>query len=162
MAGTARGSLFWGKNMNEMEYGLERVLHDEIPLTKDMGIEVVRYDGQALTLKAPIAPNMNHKSTVFGGSLYSVAVLSGWGLLHLKLKEQGLAGHIVIYESAISYHVPVDGDFEAQCGLPEELIFSRFLEGFRKKGKSRISLRANVKSKSSVAVNFEGIYVVHA
>ena len=148
--------------MNEMESGLETVLHEEIPLTKDMGIEVVRYDGQALTLKAPIAPNVNHKSTVFGGSLYSVAVLSGWGLLYVKLKEQGLAGHIVIYESTISYHVPVVEDFEAQCKLPEESTFSRFVAGFRKKGMSRICLHANVKSKSSVAVNFKGIYVIHA
>ena len=66
---------------------LENVLHSEIPLTREIGIEVVDYTGDSLTLKAPLEKNINHKCTAFGGSLYSVSVLSGWGLIHLLMKD---------------------------------------------------------------------------
>ena len=56
---------------------LRNVLHEEIPLTKAMGVEVNSYDGHCLVLSAPLDPNTNHKDTAFGGSLYSLAVLAG-------------------------------------------------------------------------------------
>ena len=59
-----------------------------------MGIRVAAYDGTSLKLTAPLAPNINHKSTAFGGSLYSLAVLCGWGIVHLKLAEAALHKHL--------------------------------------------------------------------
>ena len=82
---------------------LRDVLHKEIPLTRAMGVEVESYDGSCLVLAAPLAPNINHKSTAFGGSLYSLAVLTGWGLLHLQLKQRDVLAHIIIRQSHIDY-----------------------------------------------------------
>jgi thioesterase domain-containing protein len=65
---------------------LQKILYSEIPLTKAIGIEVCEFTGLSLTLKAPLEKNINHKCTAFGGSLYSVAVLSGWGLIYLLFK----------------------------------------------------------------------------
>ena len=75
---------------------LQKVLHLEIQLTRAIGIEVVEYGENGLTLYAPLDNNINHKSTAFGGSLYSVSVLTGWGLLYLLLIKYGLSGQIVI------------------------------------------------------------------
>lgn len=58
---------------------LERVLHHDIPLTRDMGMRVIDWHTHTLRLHLPLAPNVNHKSTLFGGSLYCGAVLAGWG-----------------------------------------------------------------------------------
>ena len=79
---------------------LERTLHDEIPLTRAMDVRVAAYDGNLLRLTAPLSPNVNDKGTAFGGSLYSLAVLCGWSLLHLKVKEAGLSYNIVIQDLA--------------------------------------------------------------
>ena len=84
---------------------LQSTLHTEIPLTQTMGIKVIAYGDRQLTLKAPLQPNINHKSTAFGGSLYSIAVLSGWGLLFLLLQEQELSGQIVIARSEVPMSV---------------------------------------------------------
>lgn len=87
---------------------LESVLHHDIPLTRDMGLKVLDWHEQQLSLHLPLDPNVNHKSTMFGGSLYCGAVLAGWGWLHLRLKEEGITdGHIVIQEGQISYPLPV-------------------------------------------------------
>ena len=66
---------------------LESVLHHDIPLTQDMGLKVLSWQAHQLRLHLPLPANINHKSTMFGGSLYCGAVLAGWGWLHLSLLE---------------------------------------------------------------------------
>jgi len=56
---------------------LQERIDQEIPLAKHIGIVVESADDTTVVLRAPLAPNGNHKGTAFGGSLYSVAVLSG-------------------------------------------------------------------------------------
>lgn len=148
-------------NREETLARLEGVLHHEIPLSRDIGISVVDYDGMSLCLKAPLDKNTNHKSTAFGGSLYSVAVLSGWGLLYLLLQEHGLQGHIVIHESQVKYHRPVEGDIISIAMLDEPEKLERFIKIFRRNGKARIRLDAEVQFEGDVAVEFHGQYVVH-
>ncbi|MBI3478924.1 MAG: YiiD C-terminal domain-containing protein [Nitrosomonadales bacterium] len=139
---------------------LERTLHDEIPLARAMGVRVAAYDGTTLKLAAPLAPNINHKCTAFGGSLYSLAVLCGWGMVHLKLAEASLHKHIVIQESAIRYLLPVDQDMQAECHLDED-VFGKFLRTLEKHGRARLSLDVVIKRNGQPAVEFSGRYVVH-
>ena len=140
---------------------LNEVLHHEIPLSRDMGIQVVEYDGSCLTLQAPLDKNINHKMTAFGGSLYSIAVLSGWGLLYLLLQEKGLEGHIVIHESQVKYHQPVQGDLIATGCLNKQADLERFTRIYRRSGKARISLRSEIYFGGVLAFEFNGQYVVH-
>ena len=147
--------------MNEAGRILQDVLHSEIPISRDIGIAVEGYDGTRLSLKAPLDKNINHKATAFGGSLYSVAVLSGWGLLYLLMKERGLHGHIVIHESQVKYHRPVQGDIIAMATLDDPGILDRFMKVYRRNGKARIHLHAEVQFEGELAVEFHGQYVVH-
>ena len=139
---------------------LEQLLHSEIPISRAMGIRVTHYDGANLTLDAPLEPNFNHKSTAFGGSLYSLAVLCGWGLLHLKLAEVKLHRHIVIQESNIRYLHPVVQDLHAECRL-DDTAFKRFLRTLDKHGRARLSLDVVISQGNRHAVEFSGLYVVH-
>jgi thioesterase domain-containing protein len=109
--------------MSEIQ-ALERLLHHDIPLTGDMGLRVRAWDNHCLRLHVPLAPNVNHKSTMFGGSLYCAAVLAGWGWLHLRLGEAGLSGgHIVIQQGQIDYPLPVAGDAMAVCENIDEALW---------------------------------------
>lgn len=139
---------------------LERTLHDEIPLSQAMGIRVAAWDDHSLKLSAPLAPNTNHKRTAFGGSLYSLAVLCGWGLLHLKLADAGLRKHIVIQESDIRYLLPVDNDMVAECKL-DETAFERFMSTLHKHDRARLSLDVVIEHGGRMAVEFSGRYVVY-
>jgi thioesterase domain-containing protein len=139
---------------------LEQTLHHEIPISREMGISVSAYDGKQLRLSAPLAPNTNHKCTAFGGSLYSLAVLCGWGMLHLKLAEAGLHKHIVIQEAGIRYLLPVDQDMQAECTL-EGTAYQRFLRTLDKHGRARLSLDVVITHDGQPAVEFSGRYVVH-
>jgi thioesterase domain-containing protein len=139
---------------------LEHTLHNEIPLSREMGIRLAAYDGQRLRLGAPLAPNLNHKCTAFGGSLYSLCVLCGWSLLYLKLEEAGLHRHIVIQQAGIDYLSPVDQDMEAECTLDEGNL-QRVMTTLARHGRARLTLEVIVAQSGKPAVKFSGRYVVH-
>ncbi len=140
---------------------LQEVFHSEIPITKYMGLTVRHLSADAITVCAPLAPNMNHKSTAFGGSIYSVTVLTGWGLLYSLLSDETRDAHIVIFESNILFHLPVKEDFCAVCRIPETRAVERFLRVFRKKGRAKIKLLVQIITDDGIAVSFQGTYVAH-
>ena len=150
--------------MNRDSTYLESILHRDIPLTRDMGLKVLDWQGRRLRLFLPLEANVNHKSTMFGGSLYCGAVLGGWGWLHLALREEGIEdGHIVIQEGQISYPLPVTRDAHVVCEAPDEKTWKRFLATYRRYGRARLALQTHVLNVDSedVAVQFEGQYVLH-
>jgi len=142
---------------------LEAVLHHEIPLSRQMGLTVHQYDGAWLALRAPLAPNINHKATAFAGSLNAVMTLAGWGTVWLLLAERGLHGTIVIQESSTRYLLPVGHDFTATCRVPHVDEAERFLVGLRRRGKARLALKVEIlDGDNRVAVAFTGMYVAFA
>lgn len=150
--------------MNRDSRYLESILHHDIPLTRDMGLKVLDWQARQLRLFLPLEANVNHKSTMFGGSLYCGAVLGGWGWLHLALREEGIEdGHIVIQEGQISYPLPVTRDATVVCDAPEEKGWKRFLATYRRYGRARLTLQTRVLNAGSeeVAVRFVGQYVLH-
>ncbi|MFV2004094.1 MAG: thioesterase domain-containing protein [Gammaproteobacteria bacterium] len=140
---------------------LQQVLHSEIPLTKTIGIKVIDHTDLSLTLSAPLENNINHKCTAFGGSIYSVAVLSGWGLIYLLLKQHGLSGHIVIQESNTKFIKPVTSDITAKCSFESKEQYERFLKMYQRKGIARIQLKSSITNDTGTNVIFKGSYVVH-
>ena len=140
---------------------LQDVLDSEIPLTKSIGIKVVEYNDSGLTICAPLENNINHKSTAFGGSLYSVSVLTGWGLIYLLLKTYDLTGHIVIQESNTKFLKPVTSKIISKCSFKSEEHYENFIKMYKRKGKARINLESRVVCNGETSVIFTGNYVVH-
>ena len=50
----------------------EKFLHEQIPITRAMGLRVMANADDAFTVEAPVALNSNHLRTAFGGSINSV------------------------------------------------------------------------------------------
>ncbi len=140
---------------------LQEVLYSEIPLVASIGLKVKEYTDHSLTLYAPLENNINHKCTAFGGSIYSVSVLSGWGLIYLLLKQHNLSGHIVIQESHTKYIKPVATDITAKCSFKSTEQYEKLLKMYKRKGIARISLEAIIACSGENAVVFNGTYVVH-
>lgn len=122
----------------------QKRINSMIPLSAALGVELLSYDGRSLLLRAPLAPNHNHQGTGFGGSVYSVAVISAWGLVELVLADLGLTGNVVIQKGEIEHIEPVDGDFYALCRLPGGEIPDRFRKSLARHGKGRLSLIAEI------------------
>jgi thioesterase domain-containing protein len=131
---------------------LQAMLHREIPLCAQMGVEVDRYENDRLTLRLPLGPNRNHKRTAFAGSLNALCTITGWSLVFLLARQRQMHGDIVIRRSSIKYLQPVDFD-------PIRAT-SAFSEMLREKGQAKLDLRVEIPGVEGPAVSFTGSYVV--
>ena len=136
---------------------IETYLHEHIPLSDAMGVRVESAGLDGVILSAPFKKNFNHQKTIFGGSLHSLATLSCWTYLYLRIKGQGL--ELVIQKSEIDYIAPVTGDFVAECLPPSESEWNEFILSLDKKGKGRIHLSAKIAQNGLLAVIYHGIFV---
>ncbi|MEO0935388.1 MAG: thioesterase domain-containing protein [Cyanobacteria bacterium J06641_2] len=138
---------------------VESYLHEHIPLSKSMEVKVKQVDENGITLTAPLTPNINHRSTVFGGSVSALAILAGWTLVHTNLQALSLSSRIVIQHNSIEYLQPIDGDFIAVCPFPSVEVWERFIKMLERKSKSRIELDVDVFGDGVKAGSFTGVYV---
>ena len=140
---------------------IEGQIHREIPLSAHMGIKVKKATDQHVQLWAPLGPNTNHKSTAFGGSVYSVAVLSCWSLVSSTLKDAGFNfDYVVVQDGQMEYFAPVTGDFDAESSWRSESEKSKFFQTVSKKGLGRATLTSIVRSRNQECARLEARFAV--
>jgi thioesterase domain-containing protein len=137
---------------------LQTRIVQEFALARHMGIIVESADDTAVVLRAPLALNANYKGTAFGGSLYSVAVLTGWAWVTRYLAAQGLAADAVIQESNVRFLAPVQGELRASTVAPTDMQVDRFHKMLRRAGRGRIRLRVEIQCDHTLATLFEGVF----
>jgi thioesterase domain-containing protein len=139
---------------------LERYLHAQIPVSKAMGVRVLRADLAGVLLCAPLKPNLNHRQTFFGGSAAALATLAAWGLAHERLLEQsGLDVHLVIQRSSMEYLEPAAAEVQAECASPSDKEWEKLVRTVRRWGKGRIELKVQLRAEEAVVGSFEGSFV---
>ena len=142
-----------------LEFEIEQYLHSHIPLSRAMGIHVRLATPGRVELAAPLAPNINHHETVFGGSASAAATLSAWTLVHIGLMHAGVEAATVIQRNAMSYEEPIHGDFLAVCTLIDDSAWQRFLKTLERRGRARITMNAHLLFEGRQAALFEGDFV---
>ena len=138
---------------------LEQYLHDHIPLSRAMQISVVDAQPKQITLGAPLAPNINHRETVFGGSSSAVAILAAWSLVHFRLHSEGLYPRLVIQRNTMNYDLPISGDFSARATLRDEASWEQFKRMLLRKGRARVAVNSVLEFDGEIAGRFEGEFV---
>src|SRR5690606_29114245 len=126
------------------------------PLSRAMRVSVVEAGERRVVLSAPLAPNINHRETVFGGSAAALATLAAWTLLEVRLSLAGLPARVVIRRSRMDYLRPIARD------LTDDAAWDRFVRTLGRRGKARIALEAVVEHAGSEAARFAGEFVAVA
>ncbi len=137
---------------------LEAAFHRLIPLSVAMGLQVVEYTGDSLGLRAPLANNINHQQSAFGGSLFALAALAGWGLMQLKLSERQLDCNTVIADAEVSFQQPIVGDLLCHCSLPEDA--ASFFDTLTRTGKASLTMSSSFEHDGEMAMRLLGTYLV--
>jgi thioesterase domain-containing protein len=133
-------------------------LHDNIPLTRALQVRVAELDTAHIKLSAPLAPNLNHHGTAFGGSLAALGILAGWCAVHHGLSEQALDAVLVVRHSSLDYLRPGTGELHAESRLPQPQ-WTAFVERLRRGGRARLEIDSRVFGDSGDAVLVRGVYV---
>ena len=135
---------------------LQRYLHTRIPLCVAMGVRVRSATAARVELLAPLAPNVNHRESVFGGSAAALATLAAWGLLYVRMRPLDAQARLVIQRNTMRYEEPITGDFTAVSTAPAEAAWKRFVETLRRHGRARIGLTATLFQEERSVAAFEG------
>ncbi|MEQ1858165.1 MAG: YiiD C-terminal domain-containing protein [Longimicrobiales bacterium] len=138
---------------------LERYLHDAIPLSVAMGVRVAEASVARVVLEAPLAPNLNHRATAFGGSVAALATLAGWALIHLRLVAEGVEARTVIQKTEIDYLAPIDGAFAAVADAPDPADWDRFARALGSRRRGRLHVGVRVQQNAVTAATLRGAYV---
>src|ERR1700747_1423301 len=107
-----------------------------------MGITVVSVGENAVTLRAPLAPNINHQQSVFGGSASALAILASWALLHVRLRAEGIARRVVTQHNTMKPPLPILGEFTARATLEHPERWRHFTAALTRRGKARVTVSA--------------------
>ena len=138
---------------------LEQYLHEHIPLSRAMGASVVSLEESRVMLRAPLAPNINHRETVFGGSASALAILAAWSLLHTRLRREDIASRLVIQRNTMEYELPILGEFTAVSSLEEPAAWSQFTRMLARKGKARVAVSSVLEHDGQLVGRLTGEFV---
>ncbi|MEP6633906.1 MAG: YiiD C-terminal domain-containing protein [Luteimonas sp.] len=118
--------------------------YQAMPPVAAMQLRIAGYDGQRLTLHAPLDRHVNDKGCAFGGSMISLMTLASWGLVSLRLREAKLAADVFVADSDVRYLAPLFADLEASATLAAAADWGAFLNTLRERGRARATLSATV------------------
>jgi thioesterase domain-containing protein len=130
----------------------------EFALAKHIGLAVESADDAAVVLRAPLEPNANYKGTAFGGSLYSLAVLTGWAWVTRYLAARGVAADAVIQDSHTRFLVPVKGELRARATAPPAAQIDKFRKMLQRAGRGRFRVCVEIHYGEVPATLFEGVF----
>ena len=137
---------------------LQQAWHKYIPLSEKMGVRIVQYTGNKFITTMPDSGNQNPHATIFAGSQFSLATLTGWGLIWLLMQEHQLGGDIVLVDANIRYSAPVSGRPIAIADMSQ---LSGDLDRLARGSKARVKLEVQViGANSEVGAVFSGVYMV--
>ncbi len=144
-------------NFQQWQQQLAETWRQTIPLSQYMQLQISGFNGFQLSCSAPLAPNINLHQTMFAGSIYTLATLTGWGMLYLQLQALGLQGAQVLANANIRYLRPVASVPEARCQL---LDCAGDLTVLAQGKKVRQRIRVGIYCQHQLCAEFNGDYVV--
>lgn len=134
-------------------------IFEKIPITMAMGLKVLAVTCEKSQIFCPLAPNINHQHTVFGGSLSSAHFLSCYVWLYSFLNQKKIEGHIVVKESRMEFLKPVDKDFIVTCMAPSQKEQDHFLSTLTRKAKAGLPLHSQVTSDQGLLTSMTAVFV---
>ena len=118
---------------------LAEQVRDAIPLTRHLHFNLAAFDGDTLTVTAPLGPNHNDKGTFFAGSQSALLTLSGWALTTLFAHQCGHPADVVAVETQLKYTRPLESDL---CITVTTEQRQRFETRLSERGKASLRITA--------------------
>ena len=153
--------------MSDLDALADRV-RAAIPLTTHLDFRFTAFDGERLTLTAPLAPNHNDKGTFFAGSQAALLTLACWACTTLMadsvaanaaVGEGEASVDVVAVESSLQFRAPLHGDIEIRAWA-DDGESGRFHQRLKRRGKASLAILARATDAQGVVVSeYQGLYL---
>lgn len=123
--------------------GMTEWLHRTVPLSAAMGVRVLHLEEGRATLTMPLAPNVNHMGTVFGGSLNALGLLTAAAAALTRLRRDGYEHQLAVRRSEYDYHRPAPSapTATAEVTAPQ---WSQIKPALQAQKPARLKIEANI------------------
>lgn len=132
-------------------------LKGQVPLIQHMGVDIAEYEPGRVVVEAPLEPNVNTHGTAFGGSLYCVATMSGWSLVHLTLMDAGFEPNVWVTEGEVKYHKPIEGTLRAEAMLDIDQC-DAMVKSYTDKQRARVDVLVKMYQEDELALTLNVTY----
>ena len=133
-------------------------LFQDIAPARAMQLSIMEYADGRLEISAPLEPSINDKGTAFAGSISSLLVLAGWGLVTLRLREAGIRAEVVVSRNETVYKRPIRSEMHAhaEAGTAK---FDQLITDLTGNGRGNIRIHANLLSQEKLCATMTATYV---
>lgn len=142
---------------------LQEYIYDHIPIVKANLFGIAKDGNDNVCVSGAFKDHINHRNSVFGGSLSTAMILASWATVRNILRARGIAnGIIVIQSEEVKFMKPVVGDFIARIKPISDDKLRKFITMLNKFGKARLVLESSIAHANSTEVltTFSGEFVV--
>lgn len=115
--------------------------HQGIPVTEFLELTISHASDQRVETSASMSKSINVHQSMFAGAIYSQAVLTGWGLIHLRAQQAGTEGSIVLASGDIKYRYPIT---TKPRGVVEQILSVEKFSALENGEKLRIELTVDM------------------
>lgn len=112
-------------------------LYRNIPLVQHMQLELKEINEHRLIATAPLAPNINDKATVFGGSSGALMTICGWTLIKFNLESYDIHNDVVIHKAKTNWVKAQTDDLTIQVALNEKQDWQALTKKLSKKNRPK-------------------------
>lgn len=137
-------------------------LYQHIPLVAHMQLQLQSIGNNELTAVAPIAPNINDKSTVFGGSSAALMTICGWTLIKYNLEALNIDNDVVIHKAQTKWQQAQTDDLIIKITTDKEIDWKNLTDQLINKNRStKLTLQCEVNNQNhEVCSSMKGDYVI--
>ena len=137
-------------------------LHEQIPMTLQMGILVQRFSSEGVIATAPLKANINHQQSAFGGSIAALGIVTGFVAIWGNLQIRSVSAELVIQHSETEFSKPGLGDMEARSRAISENALESFTTTLIGNGTARILVTTDIFSDRKLIASNTGTFVAIA
>jgi thioesterase domain-containing protein len=137
-------------------------LHQQIPMTRQMGILVQSFSTEGVIATAPLEVNINHQQSVFGGSIAALGIVTGFVAIWGNLKLRAIPAELVIQHSETDFSKPGLGDMEARSRKISDTALKSFTTSLASAGRARILVTSDIFSDGKLIASNTGTFVAIA
>lgn len=136
---------------------LKQIWHQTIPMSKHMQIVPTSFESERFIVCAERNSNVNLHNTMFAGSIYTLATLTGWGWVHLLLLQHDFDGDIVLADADIRYKSPLHGE---PIAMTTQRQTSGNIAPLSRGRKVKVNVQVNVQDGDKIVAVFNGKYMI--
>ena len=126
-----------------MAEDLQNYIYEHIPIVKQNNFSITIDAASRILVQGNYREHINHRNSVFGGSLSTALILAAWAYVRKILQDQNCGPAVIVIQSQeVHYLEPVTADFSAVALEIDPKEKARLATMLNKFSKARMDIAA--------------------